>query len=197
MEHDKLPPQIRTFIAVRIPPVVLEQLASVQQQLKNEFRDVSWSRPEAMHLTLQFLGNILSNEVPRLEAVLTAAVQAHTSFELELSTLGSFNNRVLWVGVGKGGDELTALAESVRAVAKPFGRHEEDRAFNAHVTLGRFRERGRGVEAVLRRVTPPRFRPWRVAHVELIRSELSPKGSRYTTLHVASLKTTNASGGID
>ena len=182
VEHDKLPPQIRAFVAVRIPPVVLEKLAAVQSQLKSEFRDVSWARPEAMHLTLQFLGNIHSKEVPRLEAGLAAAVRTHTSFQLQLSNVGSFSNRVLWVGVGDGGEELTALAGSVRAVAKPFGNHEEDRAFNAHVTLGRFRERGRGVEAVLRKIPPPCFTPWRVEHAELIRSELSPKGSRYTAL---------------
>ena len=143
---------------------------------------MSWSRPEAMHITLLFLGNIRSDDLPRLENALAAAVRAHAFFEIELSGLGSFNNRVLWAGVEKGSDELTTLANSVRAAAKHFGNHEEERAFNAHITLGRFRGRGRGVEAGLKRIPPPRFKPWRVDHVELIRSELSPKGSRYTPL---------------
>ena len=53
-----LPEKIRAFVAVRIPETVLAQLASVQQQLKGKFSDVSWTRAEAMHVTLQFLGNV-------------------------------------------------------------------------------------------------------------------------------------------
>ncbi len=135
-----------------------------------------------MHLTLQFLANVKSERLAALSNALSAAVRAHASFELQLSTLGSFGNRVLWVGVARGADELSLLAETVRRAAKDFGSHEEDRAFNAHVTLGRFRQRGRGVVSVLRDFSPASFTPWQVNEVELIRSELSPKGSRYTTL---------------
>jgi len=179
---ESLPPKIRAFIAVRIPPAVLEQLATVQQQMKNEFRDVSWTRPEAMHLTLHFLGNVKSDRLALLADALLAAAHGLSSFELWLSKPGSFNNRVLWVGVGQGVNELTSLAEAMRGAAKNFGSQEEDRAFNAHVTLGRFRQRARGVDSVLQRIPAPSFTPWRVSSIELIRSELSSNGSRYTML---------------
>lgn len=180
--HDKLPPHVRAFIAVRIPPAVLEQLAAVQRQMKNEFSDVSWTRMEAMHLTLHFLGNVKSDELALLADALSAAASAHSAFELQISQPGSFNNRVLWVGVGQGADELASLAEIVRRSARIFGNHEEDRAFNAHVTLGRFRHRARGVDSALQKIPTPSFTSWRVSSIELIRSELSPTGSRYTTL---------------
>ena len=149
--------------------------------MENEFSEVSWTRPEAMHLTLHFLGNVKSERLTLLAEALSAAASAHSAFELQLSKPGSFNNRVLWVGVGQGADELTSLAETVRGAGKKFGSQEEDRAFNAHVTLGRFRQRVRGVDTVLQKIPTLSFTPWRVTTIELIRSELSPKGSCYTS----------------
>jgi 2'-5' RNA ligase len=180
--HDKLPPEVRAFIAVRIPPAILEELSALQRQMKNEFSDVSWTRPEAMHLTLHFLGDVKSDRLALLADALSAATHGRSSFELRFSSPGSFNNRVLWVGVGQGAHELNSLAETVRAAAKNFGSRQEDRAFNAHVTLGRFRQRVREVDPVLRKIPTPSFTPWRVRGMELMRSELSPRGSRYTVL---------------
>jgi 2'-5' RNA ligase len=177
-----LPEKIRAFIAVRIPEAVLAQLVSIQQQLKPRFSDVSWMRAEAMHVTLQFLGNIESTLLPELETALRQATEQIPPFEIELAGLGSFGSRVLWVGVRRGAEPLTRLAEAVHGATKGFGAHEEERPFNAHVTLGRFRKPARGISQVLREVAAPNFGSWSVNHFELIRSELSPKGARHMTL---------------
>ena len=182
-----LPETVRAFVAVRIPEAVLAQLVSVQQQLKRKFSDVSWTRAEAMHLTLQFLGNIKSARLPELQAALRQATKQIPSFEMELAGLGSFGNRVLWVGVSRGAESLTDLAEAVRRATKGLGTHEEERGFNAHVTLGRFRRPFRGGDVGLREFGAPHSGLWQVSAVALIRSELSPRGSRYATLAAAPL----------
>src|SRR5688572_15712233 len=110
---NNLPEKIRAFIAVRIPESVLTQLVSAQDQLKRKFSDVSWTRAEAMHVTLQFLGNIESARLTELETALRQATEQMPSFEIELEGLGSFGNRVLWVGVNRGAESLTGLAEAV------------------------------------------------------------------------------------
>jgi RNA 2',3'-cyclic 3'-phosphodiesterase len=177
-----LPEKIRAFVAVRIPDKVLAQLGSVQQQLKHEFQEVSWTRAEAMHLTLLFLGNIESARLPELIPALRDATRELNAFEIELSGIGSFGNRVLWVGLKRGAEQLTLLANSLRDAAKAFAAHEEKRPFNAHVTLGRFRRAARGVPRILAALPAPRFDSWHADHFDLIRSELSPKGARHTTL---------------
>jgi 2'-5' RNA ligase len=182
-----LPERIRAFIAVRIPEAVLAQLISAQDQLKRKFAGVSWTRAEAMHVTLQFLGNVESARLPELQTALRRATAQIQSFDMELAGLGSFDNRVLWAGVIRGTEPLSGLAEAVRRATKGFGAHKEERAFSAHVTLGRFRRPGRGVAAALREIPAPAFGLWRVGEIELIRSELSPHGSRYTTLAIADL----------
>ena len=80
-----LPPTIRAFVAVRIPDDILARLAAFQHQLKADFRSVSWTRPEAMHLTLQFLGNIQASHLPALRHGLEAAAR-HLGVNLSLLT---------------------------------------------------------------------------------------------------------------
>lgn len=178
---------IRAFIAVRIPAEVVAQLVTVQDQLKRLFRNVSWTRPEAMHITVHFLGNTAKHSVVDAAENLRELATHHSSFEIGLGEIGSFSQRVLWVGVESGEQALKRMANDVRSIAGKFGSNEEIRAFSAHVTLGRFRQRGRGVERKLRDVAAPRFETWEVRDIEFIRSELSPHGSRYTTLHTIAL----------
>ena len=173
---------MRAFIAVPIPDEVLAQLAGLQQRLRREFQNISWTRPAAMHLTLQFLGDIKSTRLPELMGVLSDATREFSAFDVDLSGVGEFGNRVLWVGVKRGVEPLTCLANSLRGATKGFGGHDEERAFSAHVTLGRYRTPARNAGKILSRVNVPPLTPWRVHHCELIRSELSPAGSRYTTL---------------
>lgn len=180
--HADLPEIIRAFIAVRIPEEVLAQLGGIQQQFKRNFPKVSWTRPEAMHLTLQFLGNIKSKRLPELKDAVADATREVSAFVVELAGVGSFGNRVFWVGLKRGAEPLTRLANSLRGVTTDFDVPEEARAFNAHVTLGRLRTPARGISKILSGVEVPPFMPWRVDHLELIRSELSRNGSRYTTL---------------
>ena len=184
-----LPEHIRAFVAVRIPETTRAQLADVQRQLKPELRDVSWTRPDAMHLTLQFLGDIESARVPELKSALRAVARDYSPFELELGVAGSFGNRVIWIGLQRGEEALNDLANAVRRAIASFSGHEENREFSAHVTLGRLRRPTRGASAALRKVSPPMFQPWIVSDFELIRSELSPRGSRYTEMGVFALAT--------
>ena len=178
----ELPPHLRAFVAVRVPDDVIALVTAFQQQLKHELRAASWTRPDAMHLTLQFLGNVSSTGVPALTKGLELVATRHRSFFLALGGTGAFGNRVLWVGVKEGAEPLKQLAEAVGEATKAFTAHQERREFNAHLTLGRLREPMRGVSVILRKATCPLFPSWQVRHFEMIRSELSPKGSRYTTL---------------
>jgi 2'-5' RNA ligase len=177
-----LPARIRAFVAVPLPEPVRGELHRFQQRLKRELPEVSWTRSEAMHLTLRFLGNIDSACLSELQAALSQATREVRAFKLSLGDTGSFGNRVIWIGLAQDVEPLAELAERVRVATEPVCAHEESRPFNAHVTLGRLRQPRREVSAALDKFQPPRCAPWIANHFELIRSELSPHGSRYTIL---------------
>jgi 2'-5' RNA ligase len=71
---------------------------------------------------------------------------------------------------------------------EPLGFAREGRAFHPHVTLARIRSRPPAeLGALLREQAAREFGSVTIDAVELIQSELGPRGSRYTTLATARL----------
>ncbi|HYE91437.1 MAG TPA: RNA 2',3'-cyclic phosphodiesterase [Terriglobales bacterium] len=152
---------------------------------------VSWTAPDNYHVTVKFLGNVDGGRVDAIAAALHDAARGQAPFTLVVGGLGAFPSatrpRVLWAGITAGGDALTTLAGAVDARLTQLGLPREERDFSPHVTIGRVRETRRfpGLAAAL----DGHGELGRVAvdAVVLMRSELSPRGARYTPLASAPL----------
>src|SRR5229473_1808380 len=96
---------IRAFIAINLPPTARARLAQLQRELQLTFvaGAVRWVRPEQIHLTLKFLGDVPEESLSDLETALRRACQASVPLELRADGLGCFphpqNARVLWIGL--------------------------------------------------------------------------------------------------
>ncbi len=149
---------------------------------------MSWVAPENFHVTVKFLGSIDDSRVQSVIDALHTAVRGHTPFDLEVGGLGAFPSatraRVLWAGLVGGAAPLGALAASIEEALAGLGFPREDRAFSPHITLGRVREPGRApaLAEALGAASGRRFGRVTVAETALMRSDLSPRGARYTAL---------------
>jgi 2'-5' RNA ligase len=118
----------RAFLAVVPPPAVIRWTEATAVTVQVD--DLRWSRREQRHLTLRFLGPV--PDVDALSASVADAMRGHAPFALALGGGGAFPDArhasVLWLGVREGSDELTALAESLGPL---------DRPYRAHLTLAR------------------------------------------------------------
>ena len=159
-------------------------LATEVERLQPLTRDVAWVGRDNFHVTLKFLGGV---EAPRLDAVAAALAEAGRAsgpFDLAVSDLGAFPSRtrprVLWAGIDDGA-ATAALASHVDRVLAPLGFPPEGRAFSAHVTLGRVRA-PRPNPRLAEALSGGAFGRQRVDRLSLMRSELSPRGARYTEL---------------
>ena len=182
---------VRGFVAVLLPDEVRARLAGVVADLGARAPGLAWVRPENLHLTLRFLGNLepAALELAR-QAVATAAVGIGP-FTVELRGLGGFPStrapRVVWAGVVTGGERLSALHAALEAALASRGIPAEGRPFHSHVTLGRARDpRGAGVLGPALGADP-RFGEAPVTALHLMRSELHPRGARYSVLLEAPL----------
>ncbi|MDE3018842.1 MAG: RNA 2',3'-cyclic phosphodiesterase [Nitrospirota bacterium] len=194
---------IRAFLAVELPVEIRQALALVQTDVKNRIsRELSprmrlqWVRPESVHLTVKFLGDIQETQVHDLQSVVGEALRSVAPFSIEVAGLGVFPDmhapRVLWVGlVGRAGiggppTALLQLVNMVETSVEPLGYPPETRPFNPHLTLARIKEGskevGRAIARIglLEREVP--LGQLEVSRVALMRSELKPSGSVYTTL---------------
>lgn len=181
---------IRLFVACELSDEIRAALARVQDELrKNGAGRLRWVRPEGIHITFKFLGQVERARVPEVMVALASEIEP---FRLRLAParLGGFGGariRVVRVGVEGDMDGLAALAQRVERSLTPLGFPAERRPFAPHLTLARVPDRmpaaERGRLAGL--VKDHRLEPLPsmiVTSVSLIQSVLGPGGSVYHKL---------------
>ena len=137
---------IRLFVAIELPPVMLDALSVTMNVLRAAGADTGlrWVRPEGIHLTLRFLGETDEEDLPGILAALRDVSRHHAPIEIANGPLGSFGGartlRVIWAGVGGQTEALAALAADIDAALAPLGFKPEARAYNPHLTLARVRD---------------------------------------------------------
>ena len=183
---------IRAFVAVEPSAAMKRELARLIGKLGSDGTlGLRLTRPESVHLTLSFLGDIRTDSVSPIIESLTAAVCALRPFEIGLGPPGFFpkrgSPRVLWVGLSGNLPELAALQDRVAGSLAALGFAQERRAFSPHLTIGRFRTgtsellRRRGAKTLLSTGIPTDV-SMRVEEIGLIRSRLLPGGAVYERL---------------
>lgn len=186
----------RLFAAIRLPESVCASIHEVQQTLRRSARGsvVKWTGPEQWHVTLKFLGNVQAANVEALSSALGSVASGISPLSLSASGVGFFPQRgaprVVWVGIHEPAERLTALHERVEAAVATFTNEPSESQFKSHVTLGRVKSITRADTDGLRQAAESfgkrSFGDWIAGGFELIRSELTSQGARYTTLaHLA------------
>lgn len=134
---------MRLFIAIELPEELKRQIAEVQDQLKQIGADANWTRPEGIHLTLKFLGDVEESRVPAINEALAVACRGIGSLRLQVAGAGAFPNvkapRVLWIGVRGDLENLRLLQAAVEDAMVNLDFAPEERAFSPHLTLARIK----------------------------------------------------------
>ncbi|GIW11584.1 MAG: RNA 2',3'-cyclic phosphodiesterase [Dehalococcoidia bacterium] len=182
---------VRAFVALPLPATIRAHLTNVQQAIaRHSGRAVKWAGEEAMHLTLEFLGDVPRWVLVDLPPALEHAVAGAPSLQLETAGVGAFPNwrtpKVIWLGVEGDLRGLRLLRERVAGALRQFGFAADPRPFRPHLTLGRVRPHAE--PALLERLvaTAPNVRPDRQVftadRVVLYRSILAPSGPTHLVL---------------
>ena len=188
---------MRSFIAVELPDPVVDDLRRAATHIREAgIRNLRTVRPEGIHLTLKFLGDI---EISQTEPVIVAmkkAAQEVQPFKLHFGETGAFPNfqrpRVLWAGVDGEMESLRTLQQSIEKAVEGLGVEAERREYNPHLTLGRIRggaseEEGQKVAQTLLDTNLDESLSIPVDSISLMRSTLTPTGAVYERLGSAPL----------
>jgi 2'-5' RNA ligase len=183
---------MRLFLALELSGAVRGEIAALQARFRPRYEGWRWVRPEGIHLTIRFLGEVAADAyASHREGWGRAAAGCHAT-RFRVGGLGVFPPRgaprVLWVGVHELAPEdgLRVMGRRFEEVARDLGFPAEDRSFRPHLTLARARGRARrpvpepGGHDPLGEIDATR--------IVLFQSELSREGARYTALDAFPLR---------
>jgi|SRR5688572_25465787 2'-5' RNA ligase len=178
---------MRCFVAVPLPDALAGRVGAVQRRLGRGWDrvDVRWSDPAAAHVTLKFLGRVEPAGLAALQAMLAAEASEHRATRVSLGTVGAFPSprraRVVWLGLGDGGDALAQIAAGIDRGAAALGFAPEARLYTPHLTLGRVRAPRAGANLAGTLDVAVRG-SWTVDAIVLYESRLRPAGAVHVPL---------------
>lgn len=186
---------MRAFIAIHPSDEVVEKLADLRDELREDLPDsaVRWSNQ--LHLTTQFLANIDDNRIAEYITAIRQACSTTKPFALCCTGIGCFPSarqpRVIWAGLTGDIEPLQKLKANLDAALKPLGYVPENRAFKPHLTIARVREMNtrqrQRMPKLVEQYRETTFGEWPVDRIELMQSLLSPKGAQYKVVECVRL----------
>ena len=186
---------IRAFIAIELPDDVKDTVALIIKRLRPaQYRYVKWVAPSGTHLTIKFLGNTSTEQIPQITDIMKTAAQKVPPIQLHLGGLGMFPNeqrpRVIWVALEGNTSPLAAMQREIEKALEPLGFAPENRAFTPHLTLGRVRDNAspderREIGGVVKAKKIDYDASFTLRELSLMKSTLMPTGAIYNRLDSA------------
>lgn len=170
----------RAFFAFDLPKSVKKTIASWKQPAT-----VKWMKPEKLHLTLCFLGNITSEQYLAIDERIRAALVSVRSFSIKLTDLKPFPSekkpRVLAL-IPEPQESIKAIVHIIDQEVIASGVRLEKRPCKPHITLGYVGRRLNHKTIMSENMS------FKVSAVKLFKSEAHPGGSVYTPVAIYKLK---------
>lgn len=187
---------LRTFLSYDIDePSILSKVSDFQRDLSETGADLKLVRPEILHFTIRFLGEINEQDKEKIVHALDGHV---TTFEVEVrfKGIGTFPSEkrisVIWIGSDENSaKKLEEQAKFINTMLEqeiPILPKENVDRFNPHVTIARMKT-GRNKDQLTRYLQDHRdedFGSAKITKLSLKQSDLTPDGPIYTDLHVFS-----------
>ncbi|OQB74921.1 MAG: 2',5' RNA ligase family [candidate division TA06 bacterium ADurb.Bin131] len=183
---------MRVFVGIKITSSIMEKLKEVLsflQEYRNQIRTV---RPENLHITLKFLGNITHNMYSQFSENLQNSITEFSPFEVAIEGIGFFPSknraRIIWVGIKKN-NPLENLYKIVEDSAEKINILPDNKKFHGHITVGRIKTdiHPNLINAIEEKFKERNWENMRVENITIFESILHPDGPKYKELKTMTL----------
>ncbi len=184
---------VRVFLAIPLPQQLKAAIQTLQNNLRSQMAGVRWVRPENLHLTLHFFGEVEQETLEKIKVSVLSVKGCNRPFMIEVKGLGAFPNRrrprILWLGLDPK-DQLRQVYENCRQSLQQAGVTTELRPYSPHLTIGRLRQPKSGLtdltglDSSIGSAVIGRFAADRLV---LFESRLQPGGAEHIPLLTVSL----------
>jgi 2'-5' RNA ligase len=189
---------IRSFIAIELPYELRIELGNLQNSLISSQQNwVKWVKPDSIHLTLKFLGDISIDQIKEITRAIEESVLTIPAFRLQIKDLGVFPNlkriQVIWAGLNGDLIRLTNLQKRIEENMTILGYPVEERDFTPHLTLGRarFQPPPQDLQKFAQLITGTKYKSLiniNVNAIHLMKSQLTSQGAVYSKLNSVNLQ---------
>ena len=186
---------VRAFIAAQINDELRGSLSGVIDELKKSDPYVKWVKPENLHVTLKFLGEVGIDKIDAITIEMQNTVTKEKPFSLSVSGIGVLPNprypRVVYSNLADDGRKLKNLSNRLDEAMTRLGFKPEERDFLPHLTIGRVKSfKAKSLLIMkIREFHKKEIGRLDVGSVHLIKSELKLTGAIYTEMAKAALGT--------
>ena len=179
---------MRTFVAIELSEKTRAAIGSLVSAVSHGLGKITWVKPDRMHLTLKFLGEIEEKLCVPITGALGEVCSCAAPFSFTVSGMGCFPGpsrpRVIWVGLTGNLEPLERLYRDIDRALSSLGFEREKRRFSPHITIGRVRGAviGQRLEGIIKERSGECFGTEEVRDVVFMQSRLRPQGPIYTPL---------------
>lgn len=163
---------MRLFISINLADNIKEAIMDVQDSMMFCGIGGNYTRPENMHITLAFIGELADPELV-LEQIERVEVEP---FTISLKGIGAFRG-LWWIGLEES-EELKTLARRIRRNLAEAGIPYDRKKFSPHITLVR-RPDGELSDLPAEAIESITGVSMTVDHVSLMRSDRGKRGMVY------------------
>lgn len=180
---------IRSFLAFELSPEMKRKVEGVYENVRTSRLEVRWVRPEGIHITLVFMGDVKEENIAAIGNELGKVCSEFAPFQASLKGMGCFpscrNPRVIWIGLEGEVERMSSFRDDLQKRLVPFGVKAEKRRFNPHLTLGRFKKPSRDEGEIGKLIDTYKdltSHACSLHELVLFKSDLKPSGAIYTKM---------------
>jgi 2'-5' RNA ligase len=176
---------VRAFLAIPLPRQLQESIRVIQTELQASITEARWTRPENLHLTLHFFGEIEQETLEKLKVSVLCVKGCQRPFQVEVKGLGAFPNprrpRVIWLGLEPQG-QLEQLHRATEQCLSQAGFTTDSRPHSPHLTIGRLLGGKLDLTELFSSMQQKTIEPLTVDKLILYESRLRPEGALHIPL---------------
>jgi len=174
--------ELRAFLAVPLPAELQQTITRLQRELTPRVGELRWTRPETLHLTLRFFGQITEEQLEKVATSMLSVGVRQAPFTVRVRGLGAFpaprRPRVLWLGLDPA-QPLHGLYDTCQTQLAAAGIAAEPRPFSPHLTLGRYRQHAAGLDDLVATYADRDFGALPIEQLVLYESRLLKGGAQH------------------
>ena len=172
---------MRTFIALPISEDTKNLLGNIENTLKHIPLNAKWVKPENLHITLKFIGEIGEEKIEEIKGIIKEIGGSFSKLKVSLKEFGFFptksNPKVFFISTDKE-EILGEIADRLEDKMERLGIKKEHR-FRSHITLARLKSR-RNIDQLQREIRDLKLtHSFSINSIVLFKSTLTKFGPIY------------------